>query len=550
MTPVTLAPNWYWANGMPSGDWKNQVPASAAIVHLDGVTDLDTLNGKVSPLGAEGVLYNRFTAAKDGVAQLGFGGDWWLEAFCNGTLCASTFPEGNGPNLYAADNHPVKDWTTVWDQEHGRIMRRVWHTVRLTGLEPGAEYEYRVVLIDPRAPEKRNRVENAATFTFRTLPKSPETCSFFFTADLQFAPARQRQILQGLLQAAGAKDCDFLVFGGDTGSEFPSFEKSMVAPVIDDTAKRLPHQPLLVLRGNHELRGDDAQNFGAYFGTADGTAYRLFRVGDTAFLVLDCWEDKPAETPKAAICKYNLDAIAYAEQAAWLKTTLASEVWKAAQRHIVFCHGAPDRLVVVRAFASLHAQHSGHRHVGRAVRPAAAGPRWQELYLSGADGGRTGNGAPSRSVGIPSGHHAGSHHRTGLCARRPMLRSGGISSRRHVPRTERVTAIQAARTTVNGADARMKGGILLKKPPTAYSWRNYPRLPRKKIACPVRAAHARLPFLRRWFTSSRRASRCANWKSWRCGRMSWNPCAWPIWRGCTRRKPRRAWASRGPRSPG
>jgi|GEM_PF-1136916 len=414
MTTATFAPSWDWHNGVPDGDWKNQVPSSAATVKLDGSTDLDKLNGKASPANSEGVLYNRITAAGAGVVQLGFGCDWWMEVYCNGTLCSSTFPEGNLNDRYAADNHPVlipvkagenllavrvkrgslswqfaygvlpfhepdrpqvrlgpwlgdsdsydgsiairfitagkvgsgvefrrvgqKEWTMAWDQEHGRIMRREWHTVRLTGLESGADYEYRLVMIDPQHPKQRVRIENAAAFAFKIPAETAGKCSFFFTADMQFPRDRQHQTIRSLLNSAVAEKCDFLVFGGDTGSDFPNFEKCMVEPVIDYTAKLLPGKPILVMRGNHELRGDDAQNFGTYFGTADGAAYRLFRAGDTAFLVLDCWEDTPQS---ADWCQYNLDAVAFAEQAQWLKQVLTSEKWQKAKRHIVLCHGAP-----------------------------------------------------------------------------------------------------------------------------------------------------------------------------------------------------------------
>ncbi len=46
-------------------------------------------------------------------------------------------------------------WQTVWDAKNGRIVRQVFHKVFLKGLEPGASYEYQVVMILPENPEKQ-----------------------------------------------------------------------------------------------------------------------------------------------------------------------------------------------------------------------------------------------------------------------------------------------------------------------------------------------------------------------------------------------------------
>ncbi len=231
------------------------------------------------------------------------------------------------------------DWQCRWDQRHGQILRRKFHAIHLPNLEEGARYDYRVVMIDPDQPEQKLYGD---THTFR-VPDSRQTdFSFFFTADLQFPPEQQLETLDRLLAAAGGENCDFLVFGGDIGSNFDSIENDLLKLSISRLVEHGgAERPLVMLRGNHELRGKEADRFLDYFGTPEGHSYDIFRFGDTAFLMLDAWEDKPAASQEAAYCKYNLDELFFQEQEAFLAEALASEKWLSAKRHIVLAHGAP-----------------------------------------------------------------------------------------------------------------------------------------------------------------------------------------------------------------
>ena len=82
--------------------FRNGIPFSLK----KNLIDLDSLIGKKSPAGTEAVLYNRFQADRDGVAQLGIGCDWWFEAYSNGIACTSTMESGNETNHFAPANNP------------------------------------------------------------------------------------------------------------------------------------------------------------------------------------------------------------------------------------------------------------------------------------------------------------------------------------------------------------------------------------------------------------------------------------------------------------
>ena len=191
-----------------------------------------------------------------------------------------------------------------------------------------------------KSRKKQTYAKNGKIYTFRVPDERQNEFSFFYTADLQFPLQRQKQLLNLLLKAANASDCDFYVLGGDICIAFSS--KDLFRGVLTQLSQfGGEKQPIVMLRGNHELRGKEADRYLYYFGNEEGVSYGIFRFGDTAFLVLDCWEDKPAESPGAHYIKYNLDSLFLKKNKEFLKKALASEKWTSATRRIVLAHGAP-----------------------------------------------------------------------------------------------------------------------------------------------------------------------------------------------------------------
>ena len=112
-------------------------------------------------------------------------------------------------------------------------------------------------MLDPTEPSRKVR---GKTHTFRVPDSSRTDYSFFFTADLQFPAERHKTLLRGILNAADAKSCDFFVFGGDVWSEFSSsaiFRN--IIPAICHA--RGASRPMVMVRGNHELRGWTADQY-------------------------------------------------------------------------------------------------------------------------------------------------------------------------------------------------------------------------------------------------------------------------------------------------
>lgn len=229
-------------------------------------------------------------------------------------------------------------WQLEWDHCNGLICRRSLHKFFLKNLQPDSEYEFRAVMIDPADPDLKRR---SRIFHFRSpVDDSCGKFSFCFTSDTQFAPELQSQLLQGVLNSAGADRCDLLIFGGDINSRYSTYKMEHdFLPVVraaSGTAK-----PLVMLRGNHELRGPEPDRFCEQWGDETGLSYRMFRFGDTAFLMLDAWENRVAEAPRGKYySRHNLDGIFLEKEKEFIRQAVGSEKWISARRRIVLAHGA------------------------------------------------------------------------------------------------------------------------------------------------------------------------------------------------------------------
>lgn len=228
------------------------------------------------------------------------------------------------------------DWTLVWHQRQGQILRRTFHAIHLCHLTPAQAYEYRIVCIHPDTYVKTPLGD---THSFCLPAPNVTTFSVFFTADLQFSLDTQHRLFGNMLKASHAETCDLFVLDGDVNSAFLP-DDVIRGPFEQLQSCGTDHKPLVIIRGNHELRGAAGDQFLDYFASQDGTSYSVFRHGDTAFMVIDSWEDKPANTPGHAYCKWNLDDVFIQAETEWLAQAVKDPKWTQATRRVVLCHGA------------------------------------------------------------------------------------------------------------------------------------------------------------------------------------------------------------------
>lgn len=218
------------------------------------------------------------------------------------------------------------------------------HSVRITGLESGTTYRYRIysqeVLSHKGIQVTYGRT--AATDVYRKEPLEFTTCSkgvekfsFVVVNDIH----GRSEDMVALLKAADYGNSAFVVFNGDMVSEFKD-EKHIFDGFMNDAVNLFAKEkPLYYVRGNHETRGEYAEFFQKYFCPEKPALYFTVSYGPAFFICLDTGEDKPdSDIEYSGITAYDDYRRVEAE---WLKTVVESDEFKNAKYRIVLCHMPP-----------------------------------------------------------------------------------------------------------------------------------------------------------------------------------------------------------------
>jgi len=234
-------------------------------------------------------------------------------------------------------------WKRIYNSIGGQIRRdSSVHYLRLSGLKPDQEYEYRLILID----ELKQNLEYVASrvYTFKTLPDAENSRPFTFiaTSDLQVPAEARRKFMQQMLNTPEGKAMDFFAFIGDIDwtSNFP---QAVIRDFVDFYLEAVDcSKPMVMVRGNHEMYGKETNRYFSWFPTVPGgkEGYGLFRCGEVCFIVLDFGDDTPRCPAPSTRSLHNIEPY-LAEQTIWLKKALESPEFKSAKFRIVLAHATP-----------------------------------------------------------------------------------------------------------------------------------------------------------------------------------------------------------------
>jgi predicted phosphodiesterase len=198
--------------------------------------------------------------------------------------------------------------------------------VRVTGLKPGGRYSLRAVT---ESTEGKDRVEGPWK-KFRTLDPSAGSTSFVIWNDTH----QNEETLKRL--HASTPPGDFLLWNGDTCNDWHQEDwlvPTLLHPAGQDVSA---DRPLLLVWGNHDVRGKWAFKVPEMVATPDGRPFYAFRSGPLAVLCLHTGEDKPDNHPSFG-GRVAFEALRR-EQAEWIRQVTAQPDFRDAPYRVVFCH--------------------------------------------------------------------------------------------------------------------------------------------------------------------------------------------------------------------
>ncbi len=271
--------------------------------------------------------------------------------------------------------------TRFYEVEDGRRVAGTFHAIRVTGLEPGTRYCYRLGGREIRNDKNAYDIHYGSwqtapsswpfepSWTVRTLDTKASSCRFSMVNDIHF----EKEAYAALFKDVPKADPDFVVLNGDIVSHCNSFEE-VADYYFNPVAKTVANYPVVIARGNHENRGRAFQALAKLMRTPTGKFYYTFRQGPVAFIVLDAGEDKPDNsTEYSHYAEYDAYRL---EELAWLREAVKDPQFAEAPQKVCIIHIATrkfagawhaqdwvaEHFMPVLAEAGVQLMLSGHHH--------------------------------------------------------------------------------------------------------------------------------------------------------------------------------------------
>ena len=211
----------------------------------------------------------------------------------------AVFAVGNTYQIMVFVDRPSLMWVTVggscWYDDTNGILRSDMRIHRITvparALESARGYTVcEREIIERRAYHTLSGDEKRYSFAFRPV-EGPGPVRAFHISDTH-------SLYEEPLRAAAAfGEADLLILNGDLPDRSENADDLGIVYRIADGITR-GEKPIVFSRGNHDMRGANAEVFSACTPNCDGRTYYSFRLGPVWGLVLDCGEDKEDSHPE------------------------------------------------------------------------------------------------------------------------------------------------------------------------------------------------------------------------------------------------------------
>ena len=221
----------------------------------------------------------------------------------------------------------------IWAWQYGSRLRKRVHRFEVEGLAPDTEYPFEVLMLDEAAPAERV----VATGVLKTFPAHGTNFSFTLTSDTQFTHKDRIAVMKDLYRNCGLGKAEFFVSLGDVDSEFSNFQKVYFDTFFNPLKELGFDLPAQIVRGNHEYRGTDTDQYFHWF----GSPYYAFRYGDVFFFVLDTGEDKGRiMNPHHYTLRTDTDQL-FRDQRRFVEEMIRTEACRTAKYRVVLSHAGP-----------------------------------------------------------------------------------------------------------------------------------------------------------------------------------------------------------------
>lgn len=176
----------------------------------------------------------------------------------------------------------------------GRWLMGRMHGVKVSGLQKGTKYRYRVcgrtVVDDSKEQDVVLGMEKkTGIFSVRTFDTDKKDCHFSAVNDIHMA----KEEYSALMNQVDVENTDFILLNGDITTAGNYSIDTLVSYAVAPIGKLLRKIPVMYARGNHEGRGNNWMASYQVFPTrTPNQFYYTFREGPVAFIVLDAGETK------------------------------------------------------------------------------------------------------------------------------------------------------------------------------------------------------------------------------------------------------------------
>ena len=226
----------------------------------------------------------------------------------------------------------------------GRRTVGRFHHVTVTGLKPGTSCRYCIISKQALLNQGRKRIiydqpiGTEEQNTVRTLDPGRKNCRFAMFNDVHEADGLMRDEIDA--EPITPDKYDFVLFNGDMSSQMDSLG-DIYNYLRPSCAAFAGDVPIFTARGNHECRGDLADDYLEFFPTSTGKTYYTFREGPAFFVVLDGGDNNADDDIDATGGIYRFDSFR-SEEAGWLRKVVKSADYRNAPVRIIVLHMPPE----------------------------------------------------------------------------------------------------------------------------------------------------------------------------------------------------------------